>query len=69
MHIPLSELAGDVVHEARSDDPKRPILSLAIDDNRVFAPTAALLFQFREVALFGRSTRVSHYEQPRFAWK
>jgi len=36
---------------------------------RVFAPTAAILYQFREVALFGKSTRVAHYEQPVFAWR
>jgi hypothetical protein len=28
-----------------------------------------LLFQFREVALAGRDTRVDHYEQPVFAWR
>jgi len=32
-------------------------------------PPAALLFQFREVALAGRDTRVDHYEQPVFAWR
>ena len=32
------------------------------------APTAAMLFQFREVALRGASTRVAHLAQPRFAW-
>ena len=37
--------------------------------HRVFAPTAAFLFQFREVALFGRHTRVAHFDQPKFAWK
>ena len=30
---------------------------------------AAILFQMREVVLAGRDTRVSHYEQPVFAWK
>jgi hypothetical protein len=28
-----------------------------------------VLFQFREVALAGRDTRVDHYEQPVFAWR
>jgi hypothetical protein len=37
-------------------------------DDVVHAPTAAVIYQFREVALAGRDTRVSHYEQPRFAW-
>jgi 8-oxo-dGTP pyrophosphatase MutT (NUDIX family) len=34
----------------------------------IHAPTAALIYQFREV-LAGRSTRVSDLEQPVFAWK
>ncbi len=33
------------------------------------APTAALLYQFREVALEGRQTRVDHYDQPVWAWR
>ena len=35
----------------------------------IHAPTAAVLFQLREVAIHGRATRVAHYEQPVFAWK
>jgi hypothetical protein len=35
----------------------------------VHAPTAAVLHQFREVVLQGRSTRVAHFEQPVFAWR
>jgi 8-oxo-dGTP pyrophosphatase MutT (NUDIX family) len=34
----------------------------------IHAPTAALIYQFREV-LAGRSTRVDALEQPVFAWK
>jgi len=34
----------------------------------IHAPTAALIYQFREV-LAGRATRVSELEQPVFAWK
>jgi 8-oxo-dGTP pyrophosphatase MutT (NUDIX family) len=34
----------------------------------IHAPTAALLYQFREV-LEGRETRVAEIEQPVFAWK
>ncbi|MGY0569950.1 NUDIX hydrolase [Bradyrhizobium sp. RDM12] len=34
----------------------------------IHAPTAALIYQFREV-LAGRQTRVSELEQPVFAWK
>jgi hypothetical protein len=34
----------------------------------IHAPTAALIYQFREV-LGGRDTRVAELEQPVFAWK
>lgn len=34
----------------------------------IHAPTAALIYQFREV-LAGRSTRVTELEQPVFAWR
>jgi len=42
---------------------------MAIMEDMVHAPTAALLYQFREVAMHGRPTRVIHYEQPVFAWR
>jgi 8-oxo-dGTP pyrophosphatase MutT (NUDIX family) len=35
----------------------------------IHAPTAAILYQLREVALLGRGTRVADYEQPVFAWQ
>jgi 8-oxo-dGTP pyrophosphatase MutT (NUDIX family) len=47
----------------------REVLSMHFEDDRIFAPTGAMLYQFREVALFGRHTRVAHYDQPRFAWR
>jgi hypothetical protein len=40
---------------------------MPVGDGWVAAPTAALLFQFREVCLAGRATRGAHYEQPLFA--
>ena len=62
---------------ARTDSPllgdapqsDRPVLSMHFQDDVIFAPTGALLYQFREVAMLGRSTRVLHYDQPRFAWQ
>jgi 8-oxo-dGTP pyrophosphatase MutT (NUDIX family) len=47
----------------------REIISMQLEVDQVFAPTAAMLFQFREVVIFGRPTRVFHYDQPRFAWR
>ena len=37
-------------------------------ETTVHAPTAALLYQFREVALHGREVRVADVEQPFFTW-
>ena len=38
-------------------------------DTEIHAPTAAVIFQFRELALHDRTTRVDHLEQPVFAWR
>lgn len=46
-----------------------PVIQVPLFDRYVHAPTAAVLHQFREVGLHGRSTRVAHYEQPVFAWR
>lgn len=46
-----------------------PVLFMPVGDTWIAAPTAAILYQFREVALLGRNTRVGHYEQPAFAWR
>jgi 8-oxo-dGTP pyrophosphatase MutT (NUDIX family) len=64
-----SLFADDLIQEQDGPEPGRPILSLSIVETLVFAPTAALILQFREVALCGRPTRVAHYDQPRFAWQ
>jgi 8-oxo-dGTP pyrophosphatase MutT (NUDIX family) len=46
----------------------RPILYMPVGHTCIASPTAAIIFQFREAALCGRSTRVYHYDQPYFAW-
>jgi 8-oxo-dGTP pyrophosphatase MutT (NUDIX family) len=51
------------------EESDRPVLSVRILDQDIFAPTAAVIFQFREVAIHGRDTRVAHYDQPYFAWR
>lgn len=51
---------------AQSD---REVLSMHFGGDRIFAPTGAILYQFREVAIFGRHTRVADFEQPLFAWR
>tara|TARA_B100000959_G_scaffold202614_1_gene212077 strand:+ start:864 stop:1523 length:660 start_codon:yes stop_codon:yes gene_type:complete len=52
-----------------TDTSEHPVLRMPVGDDWIAAPTAALIYQFREVAIAGRSTRVAHFEQPEFAWK
>ncbi|WOB07556.1 CoA pyrophosphatase [Piscinibacter gummiphilus] len=53
----------------RIDESEHAVLRMPVGDDWIAAPTAALLYQFREVCLEGRATRVAHFEQPLFAWK
>ena len=46
----------------------RPLIRLNIGDHDIHAPTAALVYQLRELVA-GRVTRVSELEQPVFAWR
>lgn len=47
----------------------RPVIQLPILGALVHAPTAAVVYQAREVVVHGRGTRVDHFEQPVWAWK
>jgi 8-oxo-dGTP pyrophosphatase MutT (NUDIX family) len=46
------------------DTLQRPVLRLALGERFIHAPTAAVLYQFREVALAGRYVGVAHLDQP-----
>lgn len=48
---------------------ENPVLRMPIGDAWIAAPTAAMLYQFREWFLLGRETRVAHFDQPEFAWR
>lgn len=70
--VPLGELdSPEIPREMPGGTPDRPVLGapIATTGQVVHAPTAALIYQFREVAMHGRATRVAHFEQPEFAWK
>jgi 8-oxo-dGTP pyrophosphatase MutT (NUDIX family) len=70
--VPVDELDRPDIPQLRTiPESDRPVISLPIPmlNASIHAPTAAVLFQLREVALHGRLTRVAHYEQPVFAWK
>jgi 8-oxo-dGTP pyrophosphatase MutT (NUDIX family) len=51
------------------DSSEHPVLRMPVGDTWIAAPTAAVLYQFRELCIHGRATRVAHFEQPGFAWK
>jgi 8-oxo-dGTP pyrophosphatase MutT (NUDIX family) len=53
----------------RIPESSEPVIQLPLLGHLIHAPTAAVLYQFAELALHGRHTRVAHYEQPRFAWR
>ena len=59
--VPVPEL-GEAAAEAAHRPPDR--FSLVLREVEVFAPTAAILYQFSEVAVDGRSTRVADFHQP-----
>jgi 8-oxo-dGTP pyrophosphatase MutT (NUDIX family) len=79
MRGPRSEVAEiHVIPLADLDVPPRlvripqstaPVIQLPLLGGYLHAPTAAIIYQFCQVALHAAMTRVAHYEQPVFAWK
>ena len=68
--VPLDDLdRPEVPRVHHIEESDRPVLSIPLLGTYIHAPTAAVLYQFREVAFHGRSTRVAHFEQPVFAWR
>jgi hypothetical protein len=68
--VPLAELdRPDAPRLIAIPESDAPVIQMPIERHLVHAPTGAILLQFREVALHGRRTRVSHYEQPTWAWR
>jgi hypothetical protein len=48
-------------------DSAHPVLRMPVGTSWIAAPTAAVLYQFRELCIAGRPTAVGHFEQPLFA--
>jgi len=68
--VPLAELERpDVPRLRRIPESDRPVISVPLLGTHIHAPTAAILYQLREVAVWGRATRVAHFDQPVFAWR
>ena len=66
--IPVTEfLRDDAPLLEPSEDAGRQILRMPVGGSWIAAPTAAVLYQFREVCIAGRMTRVDHFDQPLFA--
>jgi 8-oxo-dGTP pyrophosphatase MutT (NUDIX family) len=66
--IPVSEfMRADAPMLEPSEEAGRDILRMPVGRSWIAAPTAAVLYQFREVCIAGRHTRVAHFDQPLFA--
>jgi len=68
--VPLAELdKPDVPRLISIPESDRPVIQVPVMSSLIHAPTAAVIYQVREVVVHGRSTRVAHFEQPTWAWK
>jgi len=68
--VPLAELdKPEVPRLITIPESDRPVIQVPLLSSLIHAPTAAVLYQIREVVVHGRSTRVAHFEQPTWAWK
>jgi 8-oxo-dGTP pyrophosphatase MutT (NUDIX family) len=67
-YVPLADL-GVTPNLLTIPESPDPVIQLPLLGSLVHAPTAAIVYQFRELVLFGRTIRVAHFEQPVFAWR
>ncbi len=68
--VPLADLdKPDVPRLISIPESDRPVIQVPLLSSLIHAPTAAVLYQMREVVVHGRPTRVAHFEQPTWAWK
>jgi 8-oxo-dGTP pyrophosphatase MutT (NUDIX family) len=68
--VPLDDLEGpDVPRLVSIPESDRPVIQLPLLGTLIHAPTAAVVYQMREVVVHGRPTRVNHLEQPVWAWR
>lgn len=67
--VPLAELALPGSPEFITiPQSERPVIRYPLLGTMIHAPTAAVMYQFMEIAIHGRNTPVDHLEQPVFAW-
>lgn len=66
--IPLADL--DVEPETVTiPESDAPVIRLPLLGRHLHAPTAAIVYQFCQVALHGAEQRVAHFDAPLFAWR
>lgn len=69
-HVPFTELQRpDAPNFVTIPESDRPVVQMFFNSSTIHAPTAAVMLQFRRVALEGVCERVAEYEQPVFAWR
>jgi 8-oxo-dGTP pyrophosphatase MutT (NUDIX family) len=67
--ILLADLArADAIEFFTIPESTRTGVRLSVIGHKIYAPTAAVVYQFRELVA-GRVTRVADFEQPVFAWR
>jgi 8-oxo-dGTP pyrophosphatase MutT (NUDIX family) len=67
--VPLEDLdRPEVPRLIAIPESERPVIQVPLLGSLIHAPTAAIMYQFREVVIHGRPTRVDHFEQPVWAW-
>jgi 8-oxo-dGTP pyrophosphatase MutT (NUDIX family) len=68
--VPLAELdKPDLPRLISIPESERLVIQLPLLGTLIHAPTAAVVYQLREVVVHGRDTRVDHFEQPVWAWR
>jgi 8-oxo-dGTP pyrophosphatase MutT (NUDIX family) len=68
--IGLHALRDSEVRFITIPESERPVIQIPLGRDLIHAPTGAVLYQFRQVALAGSvDERVDHLEQPVFAWR
>jgi len=68
--VPLEALdSPDVPRFMSIPESDRPVIQVPLLGSLIHAPTAAIIYQMREVVSHGRPTRVDHLEQPVWAWR
>jgi 8-oxo-dGTP pyrophosphatase MutT (NUDIX family) len=67
--IPLADVVkADAFDFVTIPESEHRVVRVRIDRHLIHAPTAAVIYQFREL-IAGRTTRVADLEQPVFAWR